>query len=496
MLENLINAAIIKNIAVSERMKVYEASYEFDIENAPSYNYFYNIIDFIPVRDKITIMLISSDDRNLNFSPSSVSENDYNGFINGSFDDEIIEVKIRIDKEVKENRFSIYSFNKFAEDILSLSLEDVMIAFSNLLKQSTSFLIFDVYSPINMFATKSMFFIPYGENGNGRINSDFNRVQRIESCKEVSYFYNFDVYEILPDDFKIIVDYENNPLSELFQKITVLLSISFIATSATINEGQLKGIINGQRAAEYCCDINNLPYNNILYRIYDWIYTDGNAIDKAIIARNVISLHCRYAPMVDMDEKVIASIRSNYNLYLKDNVKEYLKLKNKVAEFISDIVSKTGEYAMVLLDKFKSNIIAIFGFWFTVIIANIVSNNPLDNIFTRDITVIMECILLGSFVYLIICCKQFKYEMNKVYESYDKLKKNYDGILTDEDLAEIFENDTLIDNMKDTINKSKRGYLILWVIFLVLIFIVVEIMSSAPTYQWIYELIKKICIKS
>ena len=39
-----------------------------------------------------------------------------------------------------------------------------------------------------MFATKSMFFVPFG---NSVTNSEFNRSQRIEKCKEVSYFYNF-----------------------------------------------------------------------------------------------------------------------------------------------------------------------------------------------------------------------------------------------------------------------------------------------------------------
>lgn len=51
------------------------------------------------------------------------------------------------------------------------------------------------------------------------VNTEFNRVRRMEDCKEVSYFYNFDVYEVLPDDFKITIDYENNPLTELFQKL-------------------------------------------------------------------------------------------------------------------------------------------------------------------------------------------------------------------------------------------------------------------------------------
>ena len=354
MLTELIQAATIIDSVVSERMKVYEASFKFEVKNAPEYGYFLDIINSVSQRDKIKIVLQDETEQVYDFSLGN--EEDYKGFINDTLEDEIINVKVKIDKEVVNNHFSIYAFDEFVKDILSLSLEEVMIAFSNLLKQSSNYLVFDVYSPVAMFATKTMFFVP---NGNGMVNTEFNRKRRMEECREVSYFYNFDIFEVLPDDFKITIDYENNPLREVFQKIMVLLSISFIATSSTISNSQLKGIINGQRTMEYCCNISELPDNKILYSIYNWIYTDGNPIDKAIIVRNVISLHCKYVSITEIDEKVMASIQSNYNLYLKENVKAYLELKNKVAEFISDTVSRTGEYATGLLDKFKSNIIAI-----------------------------------------------------------------------------------------------------------------------------------------
>lgn len=487
MLTELIQAAAIKDLVVSERMKVYEASFKFDIENVPEYSYFLSIIQYVPNRDTIKITLQDETERVFGFL--AANEDSYKEFIGDTLPDEIIEVKIRIDKEAVDNHFSIYAFDEFAKDILTLTIEEVMIAFSGLLKQSPEFLVFDVYSPVTMFATKTMFFVPCG---NGRINAEFNRKKRIEDCKEVSYFYNFDIYEVLPDDFKITIDYENNPLTELFQKIMVLLSISFIATSSTINGNQLKGIINGQRTMEYCCEINQLPNNKILYGIYNWIYTDGSAIDKAIIARNVISLHCKYVSITEIDEKVMASIQSNYNLYLKENVKEYLELKNKVAEFISDTVSKTGEYATGLLDKFKSNIIAIFGFMFTVILANIVSDQPLDNLFIKEITILVECVLVGSFVYLIICYCQSRYEIKKVYDSYEQLKLNYKEILTDDDLLEVFGNDDLLNKMKRTINRSEKIYLIIWILFLVGIFIVVEIVSVSPTYQSIVAVLQNI----
>lgn len=489
MLRKLIQASTVKKIVISERMKVCEVSFEFSVDNAPVYNYFSNIMQFVPARDKIKITLQDESDRIFDFS--NENEENYNAFIIDTLTDEIINVRICIDKEVAENRFSIYCFDEFSKDILSLSIDDVMVSFSNLLKQAKSFLIFDIYSKVAMFATKTMFFVPH-DNVRIRAEADFNRLQRIENCKEVSYFYNFDTYEVLPDDFKVTIDYEDNPLTDLFQKITAVLSISFISNSTTINSSQIKGIINGQRTMEYCCEIENLSNDKILYIIYNWIYTDGNTIDKAIIARNVISLHCKYTPISEIDDSIMASIQSNYNLYLKDNVKEYLELKNEVAKFISSTVSKTGEYATGLLDKFKSNIIAIFGFIFTVILANIVSEQPLDNLFTSDITTLVECVLVGSFIYLIICYCQSHYEIQKVYDSYNQLKQYYGDILTLDDLQEIFRNDEILHKMKNTITRTEKIYLVAWILFLLVAFIVIENISSAPNIQCFIDYIEKI----
>ena len=47
MLIELIRAATVTDIVVSERMKVYEASFRYEIKNAPEYSYFLNILNFI-----------------------------------------------------------------------------------------------------------------------------------------------------------------------------------------------------------------------------------------------------------------------------------------------------------------------------------------------------------------------------------------------------------------------------------------------------------------
>lgn len=485
MLSELIEKDGIDIVSVSERIRVYETSFKYSVKNAPSYDYFLNIIQYINKRDEIKIILQSENESVYSFRKST--ENSYNAFINDLFDDEIVYANIKIDKKVESNHFSIYSYSDFVEDILSLSVKETMMAFSSLLKSSTNYLVFDVYSPITMFATKTMFFLP--EEGNKKINTDFNRISRINACKEISYFYSFEQFELIPDDFKITINYTNNPLCEIFEKIKTILSICCIATSTTLNDNILKSVINGQQSLEYSCNIDELKDNNYLYTIYDWIYTDGNAIDKVAIARNVISLHCNHRPKIEIDKNVMSSIQLNYNLYLKDNVKEYLELKNKVGEFISETLSKTGEYANSLLDKFKSNLIAIFGFLFTAILVDIASENPVSSIFTSDIIVLLEVVLLGSIVYSLISNHQTKYEISKVYESYEQLKMNYKNVLSNDDILEVFKNDTLLNRMKEEIEKSRKHYLLLWIGLLILSIVLLEIFSTNPIFKRMFDII-------
>ena len=173
-------------------------------------------------------------------------------------------------------------------------------------------------------------------------------------------------------------------------------------------------------------------------------------------------------------------------LGLNNNVSQYIDLKNKLAQFICDVVSKTGDYATMLLGDLKKNLIAIFGFLFTVILANIVSDQPLQNIFTREITVILEVVIAGSVIYLIICHIESQYKLCKIKRTYYLLKDNYKGLLSDVDLQESFNGDKIIT---DTVRSVERGiwiYTIIWFVFLIVLLLILEHISSSPVITiWI-----------
>lgn len=467
----------IANLIEIESRKVYEAAFSYKAAAPLEYQDFVDVINAIPARDNIVISLATENDELFNFNRTT-QEDAYINFIQEVMDDEIISVKLEIEKNIQKNHLSIYCFEKFMEDLIRLPIGEVLKSFALFFKESDGYIIFDLLDDKNIFYTKTMFFLPHDHSD---ITIDeFDRNRRLQECRETSYFYNQDNYELLPDDFKIVIGYKGNPLLKLFQKLEMILALCMLASNSSVQENKIKVQIMGQRSVEYSYKLNEIKGNPALYKIYDWIYSGGNNIDKALIARNIICLHCKYEPLLLLDTKVLAAIQSNYNLYLKENVTQYLELKNKVAEFITGIVSKTGEYATELLDKFKTNLIAIFGFLFTVIIANIVSDQPLDNIFTKDITVILELVLAGSFIYLFISYKQSKYQMKKVYDSYDELKKSYNQILSDDDIKECFKDDQIITDMKNTVKRSQRIYLLIWSCFLVILLSILEFVTENP----------------
>ena len=154
-------------------------------------------------------------------------------------------------------------------------------------------------------------------------------------------------------------------------------------------------------------------------------------------------------------------------------------LKNKLAEFICDIVSRTGDYTTMLLSDLKKNLIAIFGFLFTVILANIVSDQPLENIFTKDITIILEIVIAGSIIYLIICNIETRYKLKKAEESYSLLKESYNSILSDVD-QEIFNNDKLLINTVRSVRRGIWAFTIIWLLLLLCMLIILEKVSCCP----------------
>ena len=164
-------------------------------------------------------------------------------------------------------------------------------------------------------------------------------------------------------------------------------------------------------------------------------------LDKMELIRNVFSIHCKYSSILDIDKTTFESIKSNYKIYLRKNIDKYIELKNKVIEFMITASKTTNDIIMEFIDCLKKNIATFITFIIGTILANILSDTPLDNIFTNDIIAICCWILIGSLFYLIISVKELNFKKERYSKEYESLKKSYKDILDKDDIDEIFNKD-------------------------------------------------------
>ena len=317
----------------------------------------------------------------------------------------------------------------------------------------------------------------------------------MERCNSVSNFVNNIEFSLLPNDFSIITTNMNNEFIERLKKIKIIFSLLYIADYSAIDDENIKLKLNGYRNKDYLIkikDFNYLDKYEEFYKIYEWIFQDANECDKMALTRNVISMYCKYTDILDIDEKTFLAIKSNYNIYLKENVDKYIELKKELTSFIMNTSNQINDIIGNFIGNFEKNIVAFITFILGTIIANIVSDTPLNNIFTKDIITIIFVILLGSLFYLVITIIETYYRFLSYKKNYDDLKESYRDILDEQDIVTIFKNDKEYLKNKKNVKKITVIFSILWVTLVIIAFISMVLNYNSEHIKKVIDILYKI----
>jgi len=471
---------------INERRSVVDLLFYTTVGNLPSSSTeLLEVINSIPERDSFKMIFTSDSENSLEITNKCNVNIDFSPLFTDADSDEGILVKITIDKTIQNNIFSVYCFEKFTNDLLDLSITKLMAWFSDSLSDS-EYLVFQLFDSDFSMTTSTIAFVSDKES---RFSPNIFRLERLQTCKETGNFYNMSEYELIPDDFNIEgIEPDINPYRCVFDRLKTIFSAIYTASSASILENELNIQINGQRNLTCDSQLDWIQKNDYLYSIYSWVYTEGNPVDKVLIARNVMSLHCKHSDLFTLDDKTYSAIKSNYELYLRNDVEQYLNLIKEFSAFISGIVTQVGEYATTILGKFKKNLMAIGIFFLTVMIPRIGSSQGWDIIFTRDVLYLLQLILFGSIVYLIICGAELKYKMRKIRKGYDDLKENYENVLSSDEIDEILKKDELLTATINHVKKSSVIWGIIWGAMVVLGVVIIEFLTiNRGLFTWLVD---------
>lgn len=463
-----------------------EVNIEFNVDSVDiAWDEITNIISQYPSRDCLRLNVsLSTDDYSYILYKDGILSN-YPLFkskiteIQSLQDDgDKIDINIKINKEIIDNCVSIYSTDTFINWMTSLDINRIIGLFSELYNARNTLTFISYDKDIELFTNTFKFTKESIKANQEKVDREYILKSKYEIINLQGSSIN-----VIPDDFNIIFySYENEDLLILFNKVKTLLSLIHIADLSKLNDDNIEFQINGYRSSTFKLVFNEFKFteiNEYIYKIYKWIYLDGNKIDKAVIARNMISLHCRYHSILEIGKETFDSIKTNYSFYLKQNTDDYLDKKKEIYLSIINKCNELSDAIYRFTSDLKTNFIAYFTYLATLIVSNSFMNGRFKDIFTEEITLLTSIIIFGSLVYFYVSIVELN-NKNKNIEDYIKdIKVGYGYMIDEMEIDNIINNSEVYKNSKENFSKNRLKISALWITFAVLLFLALDYLSGS-----------------
>lgn len=394
---------------------------------------------------------------------------------------------IEIYKKYKNSTLSIYSLKKFTESLKSKTIEGLLFSFLEKFKEKQVFFKLlrdnlEFYSKKYIFTknNKDKFIVDNIISVEKNLIFERNELCNINSKQELN---------ILPDDFYLISRTEEYlDIERIFNSLTILSAIIAISNFSNFTENILEYTIYGYKTIKNKIFLNDYLKNfsvvDSLYSVFKWIYKEKeNILERMEISRNIITLYLLDEDILKINNNILSSIKSSYSIYLKKNVDRYIRALKELQDLLSNLENNFYILQDTFSNKFKKNIGTIFAFFFTTILFNVLSNGKIQNIFTKDISILSLTLLFISAIIFLSEVVELNKNIKRLEENYKEKKQYFNFILNKDEIKDIFEDEKFLKKNKEEIQKVKNKYLILFFIINLIILIALFNLS-----QWLRDI--------
>lgn len=386
-----------------------------------------------------------------------------------------IEAEIRIEKIPG----CIFNMDEYVKYLKTLTIQESMQKLSALKTDDEPNIKFKVWHHLDMEKTKSIIFesaypIP-NKVGEKDILLEVQEVQsRIEKRDQCAHFANASQINLIPED----LDYtkiQHPELRKYFEKLYCASLLIFLSDHSAIEHNIVKYKLKGYKLISESLnfsELNNIELSEIA-KIYNWAYTDGNFADKIGLARNIISIHVECNSLLALQSGAFNSVRSGYDLYLKDNVKQYIEVKNKIVDFIQGQSDKASDMTKDMFSMFKTGIWAFSTFFISVFLLRVVGKGSSSVAINFEVYIVSLLLISFSFVYLTIACMEINSDKKRLLQKYDAVKERYKDLLNAKDLDAVLNVEEEKRRQEGYINGKRDNYIKVWVFINILLIVVV-----------------------
>lgn len=384
---------------------------------------------------------------------------------------------------------SLYSLDTFTAFLGELTVVDRFAVFRNLLAaggiclhcQDSS----DVFGTATIQATSSERFCAV---------KDIGRVELIGKRDEICHFRNGAEYQFVPDDFYMLNRSRSETFNSIMDSLCFIVSVVYLADISDIEKNTLSLRLNGYKVIAEKIDFSVQRGNCMdeVYRLYDWAYSGGNISDKIGIIRNLISLYAKKS-VLNVEEGVYSAARSNYEIYLKENIGRYLEIKHNITNKILEMSQSCNKQIETFGSYFKQSIFAISSFFITVVVLAAIDKEKYGKVFSNDVQHISLGLIAISFVHMIFTIIEYRTKCSRFTKEYNYLKETYKDVLDDKDIVHIFDADKAYNEDYAFLQLELKKYALYWVIILIILLIIVLTVPATDTpYDYFGKVMAKL----
>jgi hypothetical protein len=341
------------------------------------------------------------------------------------------------------------------------------------------------------FNTKSIFFI----SGRNHLTPDeesvaTTRSERFNSIRNVCHFESASECQFVPEDFRLVHD-EGCPsaLKLLFHQLCGLISVTSLFDITRLVQDGTEYKLNGYKSISGSVSSNKLHSDSVnqYYQLYDWVYSSGNLTDKIGLTRNLISIHLISSETLELNGSPFDSVRSAFEVYLKQNIKQYIELRSKISDQLVDQTNKATKIAEEFAGSYKKSIIAFVSFFASIIVAKVFTTKELHGAFTREATGVALAFLVIASVYFILSYVEFSAERKRFIKNYENLKSRFTDLLVQTDINRILGGDKIHNDDLVYMRNKIRRFSAIWSLTLLIMLITLLSLSETLNFETIYQ---------
>ena len=302
----------------------------------PSSENLQTLLPSISKRDTLRLRLLTEAGEDL-FDLRTESEvgTDYDSSKLEPYRNDEVRLILSVDKNKNNGVITVYDYRLFLEYIQALDVHDFIRILKNSLDDKLVFEVWD--GDAERFSTSSIAIIKRGES-TPSLSRDLLKVNRANECREQCQWNN-KLSDLLPEDVRIIQRGKEGRFAKFFDQLCLLLSAVYVTDFSSIDKNGIKLRMSGFKmmvTETRSSKLSSLSFDTKSveqwYKIYDWCYTGGYTTDRLSIARNLITLNCPDTQNLLLNASTYDAIKSNFKIFEKDNVRQYIKVRNEVSK--------------------------------------------------------------------------------------------------------------------------------------------------------------------